>query len=97
MDALVKAVDFEAAANATDIAELLIEETLRDPGAVEIGYVEGNRWTVGLEDRPANDGRPVSRSTKIPSFSLQARREVSSRRLPPIWPRRPGPPSICWT
>ena len=57
-DPLVKAVDFEAAANPAEIAELLIEETLRDPGAVEIGYSDRNRWNIGLEERPAHDGRP---------------------------------------
>ena len=36
--------------------ECLIEETLRDPGAVEIGYKDGQRWTVGLQEQPAIDG-----------------------------------------
>ena len=57
-DALVKAVDFGAARSAADIAELLIHETLRDPGAIEIGYQRGQRWTIGLEERPAADGKP---------------------------------------
>jgi NAD(P)-dependent dehydrogenase (short-subunit alcohol dehydrogenase family) len=58
-DALVKTVDFEAAREAADIAGALIEETLRDPGAVEIGYQGAHRWTVGLEERPAADGQPA--------------------------------------
>jgi acyl transferase domain-containing protein/acyl carrier protein len=57
-EALVKAVDFEDARNASDIAELLLNETLLDNGAVEIGYKGGLRWTVGLEERLANDGQP---------------------------------------
>ena len=57
-DALVKAVDFEAGRSAAEIADLLIGETLRDPGAVEIGYRHGHRWTIGLEERPAADGQP---------------------------------------
>jgi acyl transferase domain-containing protein/acyl carrier protein len=57
-DALVKAVDFEPAHRASELAELLIEETLRDPGAMEIGYKGGQRWTVGLEERSAADGQP---------------------------------------
>jgi len=57
-DALVKAVDFEPARQVSEVAELLIEETLRDPGALEIGYKGGQRWTVGLEERPAADGQP---------------------------------------
>ena len=57
-DALVKAVDFEAGRNPAEIAELLIQETLRDPGAVEIGYKNGLRWTVGLQEQPAADGQP---------------------------------------
>jgi acyl transferase domain-containing protein/acyl carrier protein len=58
-DALVKAVDFDAARSAADIADALLEETLRDPGAVEIGYQGAHRWTVGLEERPAADGQPA--------------------------------------
>ena len=54
----VKAVDFEAARRPTEIADLLIEETLRDPGAIEIGYQDGLRWTIGLEEQPAVDGQP---------------------------------------
>ena len=44
--------------SASDVAEILIEETLRDPGAVEIGYQGGLRWTVGLQEQPAADGQP---------------------------------------
>ena len=56
-NATVKAVDFEEGRNASEIAALLIEETLRDTGAVEIGYKDGLRWTVGLEEKPAEDGQ----------------------------------------
>ena len=58
MDALVKAVDFEAERKPSEVADILIEETLRDPGAVEIGYKDGLRWTVGLQEQPAADGQP---------------------------------------
>jgi len=58
MDALVKAVDFEPSRTASELAEILIEETLRDPGAVEIGHQHGQRWTVGLQEQPAADGQP---------------------------------------
>ena len=57
-EALVKAVDFEEGRDASEIADLLIQETLRDNGAVEIGYKNGLRWTVGLHEQPANDGQP---------------------------------------
>ncbi len=57
-DAHVKAVDFEATRKASEVAETLIEETLRDPGAVEIGHKAGLRWTVGLQEQPAVDGQP---------------------------------------
>ena len=59
MDAFVKTVDFEPKRKATDIAESLVEETLRDPGAIEIGYKDGLRWTVGLQEQPAADGQPA--------------------------------------
>ena len=57
MDAVVKAVDFENTAALQEIAELLIAETLRDTGAVEIGYKQGLRWTIGLEEQSAIDGQ----------------------------------------
>ena len=57
-DALVKAVDFELDCKLSEVARLLIEETLRDPGAVEIGYQRSQRWTVGLHERPVSTGQP---------------------------------------
>ena len=42
-------------------------ETLRDPGCVEVGYADDDRrWTISLEERKADDGRPgltLTRST----------------------------------
>ncbi len=52
----VKVVDFQATENPVRIAELLLAETLQDPGAVEIGYKHDLRWTVALEEQPAADG-----------------------------------------
>jgi acyl transferase domain-containing protein/NAD(P)-dependent dehydrogenase (short-subunit alcohol dehydrogenase family) len=58
LDALAKTIDFEASCKPAEIAGILLEETLRDPGAVEIGYKDGQRWTVGLQEQPATDGHP---------------------------------------
>ena len=58
IDAHVKVVDFAPEDKPAEIAEILIKETLYDPGAVEIGYKDGLRWTVSLEERPAKDGLP---------------------------------------
>jgi acyl transferase domain-containing protein/acyl carrier protein/NAD(P)-dependent dehydrogenase (short-subunit alcohol dehydrogenase family) len=58
IDACVKAVDFESNAKPAEIADLLIAETLHDPGAVEIGYKNGLRWTIAVEEQPAADGQP---------------------------------------
>ncbi len=55
---LVKAVDFGAGRGGLEVAECLIGETLRDPGAVEIGYKDTLRWTIGLQEQPAIDGQP---------------------------------------
>jgi NAD(P)-dependent dehydrogenase (short-subunit alcohol dehydrogenase family) len=57
-DVLVKAVDFDASRKTADLADRLVDETLRDPGVVEVGYKDGMRFSVGLEDRAAADGRP---------------------------------------
>ncbi len=51
-DMLIKAVDFGEARD-LEVADVLIEETLADPGAVEIGYADGLRWTVAIQEQPA--------------------------------------------
>jgi len=50
--ALVKAVDLPAGGEPADQAQILIDETLRDPGCVEVGRIDGLRWGVGLVERP---------------------------------------------
>ncbi len=55
-EALVKVVDFPADDDAAAVASAIIEETLTDPGAVEVGRHHGARWTIGLDERPAADG-----------------------------------------
>ncbi len=57
-EATVKAIDFELGCDPAQIADLLVAETLSDPGAVEIGYKNDLRWTVGLQEQPVEDGRP---------------------------------------
>jgi acyl transferase domain-containing protein/NAD(P)-dependent dehydrogenase (short-subunit alcohol dehydrogenase family)/acyl carrier protein len=70
MDATVKSIDFSTKANATEIAQLLIAETLRDPGAVEIGYKDGLRWTIALQEQAASDGLPGLPLTKETVFVI---------------------------
>jgi acyl transferase domain-containing protein len=50
-DALVKAVDLPASRKTAAFAEQLIEETLSDPGCVEIGLVDGMRFGIGFTAR----------------------------------------------
>ncbi len=57
MEALVKALDFELHRKPEEIADILVEETLHDPGAIEIGYKGAQRWTVGLEEQPTSDAK----------------------------------------
>ena len=55
-EALVKAVDFPVSRKTASLADALIEETLTDPGAVEIGRSDGRRWSVALvEETLAED------------------------------------------
>ncbi|MGZ4565050.1 MAG: SDR family NAD(P)-dependent oxidoreductase, partial [Mycobacterium sp.] len=56
-DALVKAVDFPVNRKTAALADVLIDETLRDPGCVEVGYAGGRRWGVGLSERQFPDTR----------------------------------------
>jgi NAD(P)-dependent dehydrogenase (short-subunit alcohol dehydrogenase family) len=55
-ESLVKAVDFAPSRKTAALADVLIAETLRDPGAVEIGAEGELRWTVGLVDEELPDG-----------------------------------------
>jgi NAD(P)-dependent dehydrogenase (short-subunit alcohol dehydrogenase family) len=53
-DALAKVVDF---AGGSPTADALIEETLRDPGSVEVGRPgDGLRYSIGLAEVPFGDG-----------------------------------------
>ena len=54
-DALVKAVDFPVSRKTSAVADVLVDETLRDPGCVEVGHADGRRWGVGLAQRPFSD------------------------------------------
>jgi NAD(P)-dependent dehydrogenase (short-subunit alcohol dehydrogenase family) len=49
-DVLVKAVDFPASRKTAALADALIDETLADPGCVEIGRADDQRWGVGLAE-----------------------------------------------
>jgi NAD(P)-dependent dehydrogenase (short-subunit alcohol dehydrogenase family)/acyl carrier protein len=57
-EALAKVVDFAPGVASTKVAEALLAETLTDPGIVEVGYHEGSRWTITLDEQPAADGQP---------------------------------------
>ena len=63
-ETLVKCVDFPASRKTAAIADVLVDETLRDPGAVEIGRADDKRWGVAFTERPfparAEDGSIAS-------------------------------------
>jgi acyl transferase domain-containing protein len=49
---LVKAVDFAVTRRTAAVADLLVAETLGDPGCVEVGLVDGRRYGVAFVERP---------------------------------------------
>ena len=57
-DVLCKVVDFAPSRKTAALAEQLIDETLADPGVVEVGIHEGARWAIGLREFPC-DGTPT--------------------------------------
>lgn len=57
-EATVKAVDFEQTRKKAEPADLLVAETVSDPGVVEVGYADGRRYTVTLAEQSADDGAP---------------------------------------
>jgi acyl transferase domain-containing protein/acyl carrier protein/NAD(P)-dependent dehydrogenase (short-subunit alcohol dehydrogenase family) len=69
-EALVKVVDFEDSRKTVAFADLLIEETLRDPGIVEVGYQNNRRYTIGLAEKPAADGNPGMELNKDSVFLI---------------------------
>ncbi|MDJ0852908.1 MAG: SDR family NAD(P)-dependent oxidoreductase, partial [Myxococcota bacterium] len=50
-DCLVKVIDFPVTRKTAELADLLLDEVLRDPGAVEIGHADGERFTLALEEQ----------------------------------------------
>ncbi|MCB0282200.1 MAG: SDR family NAD(P)-dependent oxidoreductase [Calditrichaeota bacterium] len=65
-DVLVKVVDFENARKHSVFADILIAETLQDPGVVEVGYKNSMRWTIGLMEKPEptpGDGLKLTKET----------------------------------
>ncbi len=57
-DVLCKVVDFAPSRKTAALADRLIDETLGDPGAVEIGIQDDARWSIGLREIPC-DGSPT--------------------------------------
>ena len=66
---MIKAVDFEPSRRTAEPADRLIAEALRDPGAVEIGYADGLRWTVALVEREAV-AEPARRPASGATFAI---------------------------
>ena len=55
-EVLAKVVDFDLGATPGAVASALVEETLLDPGSVEVGRRDGLRTGIVLVERPAIDG-----------------------------------------
>jgi len=47
--------EFEPSRKTSALAEMIIGETLRDPGAVEVGYNSDRRWAIGLKEQTQED------------------------------------------
>lgn len=62
----VKVVDFSADTKPAEIAGRLIDETLRDPGIVEVGYTGDLRYGIALLDEPY----PVEARFDLPAGSV---------------------------
>ncbi len=101
-DALVKAVDLPASRRTAAVADLLVAETLRDPGCVEVGHVDGRRWGVGLAARPfpPQDAPGIGATTLDRSSTVVVTGAAGQHRLGDHGRPRPGlgrRPSTCST
>ena len=65
---LIKVVDFEEDAPESLVASRLIEETLRDPAVVEVGWENEQRFTIILCEQPAAPAQPGLQLDKEPVF-----------------------------
>jgi acyl carrier protein len=67
--ALVKTVDFAAGVKDATVAEQLVEETLSDPGCVEIGRAGDERYGIAFVEAPfaplGADGQPAGSSFRL--------------------------------
>ncbi len=54
-DSLVKVVDFEPNAAPEEAAKRLVAETLGDPSVVEVGWKDGLRFAITVEEEPAGE------------------------------------------
>ncbi|MFZ0546262.1 MAG: SDR family NAD(P)-dependent oxidoreductase [Candidatus Promineifilaceae bacterium] len=55
---LVKAVDFANSRKTAALADHLIWETLTDPGVIEVGYWQQDRYAIAFEEAPADYEEP---------------------------------------
>ncbi len=55
---LVKSIDFAISRKTAALADILIDETIADPGVVEVGIYEGRRYGITLQEEPAADRKP---------------------------------------
>ncbi|MFN2107134.1 MAG: SDR family NAD(P)-dependent oxidoreductase [Candidatus Promineifilaceae bacterium] len=55
---LVKCVDFAPSRKTAALADILISETVADPGVVEVGIYEDRRYGITLQEESAVDGQP---------------------------------------
>ncbi|MCB9283736.1 MAG: SDR family NAD(P)-dependent oxidoreductase [Lewinellaceae bacterium] len=51
-EVLSKVVDFAESRKTAALMQTLLDELAFDPGIVEIGYFDDQRWTIGLEEQP---------------------------------------------
>ncbi len=70
-DALVKAVDVAESRKTKAIAAQLIEETLHDPGCVEVGRVDDRRFGVAFVESPFPD-RTAEADASVDGMTLDA-------------------------
>ena len=99
-DALVKAVDFPVSRKTSALADVLVDETLRDPGCVEVGHAGRSALGCRPGGAPVLGRRRKTRSASDPVFRRHRRRRqhrVGDHRRPGrgvAWhlpPARPHP------
>jgi malonyl CoA-acyl carrier protein transacylase len=77
-ESLAKVIDFAPSRKTSALANILLHETAKDNGAVEIGYKDDNRWTLGLKEEALSEEAVLSLNSDMTFLVTGAAGSITS-------------------